>query len=113
VVWIEVLNQHECHAGIVRQMAQQLRECLQSAGGGSHANSQGASTAAGRTVAIAEAALRLLWRSSLAPAGNARLRLVDDCRSYLPNATIPSRREELSTSRATLASAPAGGPPTD
>lgn len=35
---IEVLNQHECHAGIVRQMAEQLRECLQSAGGGAYAD---------------------------------------------------------------------------
>ena len=40
VTRIEVLNQHECHAGIVRQMAEQLRECLQSAGGGSYANDE-------------------------------------------------------------------------
>jgi hypothetical protein len=38
VLRIEVLNQHEGHAGIVRQMAEQLRECLQSAGGSSYAN---------------------------------------------------------------------------
>ena len=38
VTRIEVLNQHECHAGIVRQMAEQFRECLQPAGGGSYAN---------------------------------------------------------------------------
>ena len=38
VLRIEVLDQHECHASIVRQMAEQLRECLQSAGGGSYAN---------------------------------------------------------------------------
>ena len=41
VLRIEVLNQHECHAGIVRQMAEQLRECLQSAGGSSYANNHG------------------------------------------------------------------------
>ena len=41
VTRIEVLNQHECHAGIVRQMAEQLRECLQSAGGGSYADNGG------------------------------------------------------------------------
>ena len=57
-----MLNQHECHAGIVRQMAEQLRECLQSAGGGSYANNQGgtgfgAFSAAGRTVATAETGL--------------------------------------------------------
>src|SRR5208283_5156465 len=44
VTRIEVLNQHECHAGIVRQMAEQLRECLQSAGGGSYANNHGECT---------------------------------------------------------------------
>jgi hypothetical protein len=38
VLRIEVLNQHECHAGIVRQVAEQLGECLQPAGGGSYAN---------------------------------------------------------------------------
>ena len=38
VTRIEVLNQHECQAGIVRQMAEQLRECLQPAGGGSYAD---------------------------------------------------------------------------
>ena len=42
VLGIEVLNQHECHAGIVRQMAEQLRECLQSAGGGAYADNGGA-----------------------------------------------------------------------
>ena len=47
VIRIEVLNQHECHAGIVRQMAEQLRECLQSAGGGSYANNDGERTAFG------------------------------------------------------------------
>ncbi|MGB7760162.1 MAG: hypothetical protein WBL61_10045 [Bryobacteraceae bacterium] len=41
MAWIEMLNQHERHAGIVRQMAEQLRERLQSAGGGSHANNEG------------------------------------------------------------------------
>jgi hypothetical protein len=41
VTRIEVLNQHECHAGIVGQMAEQLRECLQAAGGGSYANNNG------------------------------------------------------------------------
>src|ERR1035441_6467024 len=41
VLRIEVLNQHECHAGIVRQMAEQLRECLQSAGGRPDANNGG------------------------------------------------------------------------
>src|SRR5882762_494992 len=35
VLRVQMLNQHECHAGIGRQMAEQLRECLQSAGGGS------------------------------------------------------------------------------
>ena len=40
VTRIEVLNQHECHAGIVRQMAEQLRECLQAAGGGAYANNR-------------------------------------------------------------------------
>ena len=44
VTRIEVLNQHECHAGIGRQMAEQLGECLQSSGGGSHANDQGECT---------------------------------------------------------------------
>ena len=34
VLRIEVLNQHECHARIVRQMAEQFRECFQSAGRG-------------------------------------------------------------------------------
>jgi hypothetical protein len=34
VTRIEVLNQHECHAGIVRQMVEQIRERLQTAGGG-------------------------------------------------------------------------------
>ena len=38
---IQVLNQHECHAGIGRQMVEQLRECLQPAGGGSDANNGG------------------------------------------------------------------------
>jgi hypothetical protein len=38
VFWIEVLNQYEGHAGIVRQMAEQLRERLQPAGGGSNAD---------------------------------------------------------------------------
>jgi hypothetical protein len=41
VTRIEVLNQHECHAGIVRQMAEQLRERLQAAGGGAYANNGG------------------------------------------------------------------------
>ena len=41
VTRIEVLNQHECHAGIVRQLAEQLRECLQAAGGGAYANNLG------------------------------------------------------------------------
>ncbi len=41
VTRIEVLNQHERQAGIVRQMAEQLRECLQSTGRGSHANNGG------------------------------------------------------------------------
>jgi hypothetical protein len=55
VTRIEVLNQHERHAGIVRQMAEQLGECLQPAGGGSYANTMGSgpaspgSSAAGRT----------------------------------------------------------------
>ena len=40
---IEVLNQHECHAGIVGQMAEQLRECLQPAGRGAYPNNGGAS----------------------------------------------------------------------
>jgi hypothetical protein len=44
VTRIEVLNQHECHAGIVRQMAEQLGECLQPAGGGSYANKYGECT---------------------------------------------------------------------
>ena len=34
VTRIEVLNQHECHAGIVRQMVEQCCERLQTAGGG-------------------------------------------------------------------------------
>jgi hypothetical protein len=38
---IQVLNQHECHAGIARQMAEQLRERLQAAGGGADANNYG------------------------------------------------------------------------
>ncbi len=38
VTRIEMLNQHECHAGIVRQMREQLREGLQAACGGSHTN---------------------------------------------------------------------------
>ena len=62
VVRIEVLNQHEGHAGIVRQMAEQLRECLQSAGGGSYAdNVRGTacalSSAAGSATVAAEAGL--------------------------------------------------------
>ena len=32
VTRIEMLNQHECQTAVVRQMAQQLRERLQSAG---------------------------------------------------------------------------------
>ena len=36
VLRIEVLDQYECHAGIVRQMAEQLCERLQSAEGGAH-----------------------------------------------------------------------------
>ena len=38
VIRIEVLNQHECHAGVARKLAEQFRECLQPAGGGSYAN---------------------------------------------------------------------------
>ena len=41
VLRIEVLNQHECHAGIVRQLAEQLRERLQPAGGGAYADNHG------------------------------------------------------------------------
>ena len=41
---IEVLNQHECHAGIVRQMAEELRESFQPAGGGAYPDNGGAST---------------------------------------------------------------------
>ncbi len=48
VTRIEVLNQHECHAGIVRQMAEQFRECLQSASGGSYANHHGECICFGR-----------------------------------------------------------------
>jgi len=40
VTRIEVLNQHERQASIVRQMAEQLRECLQSPGGGAYANNR-------------------------------------------------------------------------
>ncbi len=42
VLRIEVLNQHECHAGIARQVAEQLRECLQSASGGAYTDNGGA-----------------------------------------------------------------------
>jgi hypothetical protein len=42
VTRIEVLNQHERHAGIVWQMAEQLRERFQTAGGSSYADNQGA-----------------------------------------------------------------------
>jgi hypothetical protein len=38
VLRIKMLNQYECHAGIVRQMAEQLGECIQSTGGGPDAN---------------------------------------------------------------------------
>jgi hypothetical protein len=38
VLRVKMLNQDECHAGIVRQMAEQRRECLQSARGGPDAN---------------------------------------------------------------------------
>ncbi len=38
---IQVLNQYECHAGIVRQVTQQLRECLQTTRGSSYANNNG------------------------------------------------------------------------
>ena len=41
VIGIEVLNQDECQAGIVRQMAEQLCECLQSAGRCSYADNAG------------------------------------------------------------------------
>jgi hypothetical protein len=41
VLRIEVLDQYECHASIVRQMAEQLRKCFQSACGGSYANYAG------------------------------------------------------------------------
>ena len=34
VLRVKMLNQYECHAGVVRQMAEQLRECFQSTGGG-------------------------------------------------------------------------------
>jgi hypothetical protein len=45
VTRIEVLNQHECQTGIVRQMAQQLRERLQAAGGSAYAHNVGGSAA--------------------------------------------------------------------
>ncbi len=45
VTRIQVLNQHECHAGIGRQMTEQLRECLQSAGGGAYADNHRERTA--------------------------------------------------------------------
>jgi hypothetical protein len=35
---VQMLNQDERHAGISRQMSEQLCECLQSAGGGPYAN---------------------------------------------------------------------------
>lgn len=38
---IEVLNEHECHAGITRHMTEQIRECFQSAGRGAYANHNG------------------------------------------------------------------------
>jgi hypothetical protein len=41
VLRVKMLNQYECHAGVVRQMAEQLRECLQSTGGGSYTNNWG------------------------------------------------------------------------
>ena len=41
VARIQMLNQDEGHAGIVRQIAEKLRECLQSAGGSSHAYHDG------------------------------------------------------------------------
>jgi hypothetical protein len=34
VLRVKMLNQYECHAGVVRQMAEQLRECIQSTCGG-------------------------------------------------------------------------------
>ena len=40
VTRIEVLNQHECQAGIVRQMAEQFRERFQSASGCSYADDE-------------------------------------------------------------------------
>src|SRR5579872_1353041 len=42
VLGIQVLKQHECHAGIVRQVVEQLRECFQTAGGGAHTDNSGA-----------------------------------------------------------------------
>ncbi|SPF32786.1 hypothetical protein SBA4_1210045 [Candidatus Sulfopaludibacter sp. SbA4] len=41
VLGIQVLNQHECHTGIVRQVAEQFRECLEPSGGGSYTNNVG------------------------------------------------------------------------
>ena len=47
VTRIEVLDQHECQTGIIRQVGEQLRECLQPAGGGSHTDNHGACTGFG------------------------------------------------------------------
>ena len=41
VTRIEVLNQHEPHAGIVRKMGEQLTECLQPPRGRAYANNVG------------------------------------------------------------------------
>ena len=40
VGWIEVLNQHECQAGIYRQVVEQFRECLKATRGGSHTDNR-------------------------------------------------------------------------
>jgi len=38
VLRVKMLNQYERHAGVVRQVAEQLRECFQSTGGGPYAH---------------------------------------------------------------------------
>ena len=111
VIRIEVLNQHECHAGIVRQMAEQLRECLQSAGGGAYANYDGERTGFGasvgwagrplpRTQGVGEpAALPGRRRPVCFATRHHYLSRRDDRASSLERQPIPSTRRDHSRNR--------------
>ena len=86
VLRIEVLNQHERHAGIVRQVAEELRECLQSASGGAYTDDGGAtvsmhSSAASRTIPAGFCANRAIifhWSERLSTCSANFMRLCAD-----------------------------------